>query len=91
MDRMQLRLVDSRKAEKAPAKKEALPSFTTIDLFCGAGGITEGFHQAGYRCLYGNDCMPEAIRTFSFNHPKTWSDGRDIEEVEPRKYAELLA
>jgi DNA (cytosine-5)-methyltransferase 1 len=90
VNRTQLRLVGSRKAEKVPAKNEAPPSFATIDLFCGAGGITEGFHQAGYRCLYGNDCMPEAIETFSFNHPKAWSDGKNIEEVEPAKVRKTL-
>src|SRR6476646_2515800 len=58
------------------------PPLATIDLFCGAGGITEGFRQAGYRCLYGNDCMAEAVETFSLNHPEAWGDDRDIEEVD---------
>ena len=58
-------------------------SLLTLDLFSGAGGITEGFRQSGYNCLYGNDFMPAAIETFSFNHPKAWADPRDIEEVEP--------
>ena len=62
--------------------EERFPQRSTIDLFCGAGGITEGFRQAGYRCLYGNDCMPEASETFSFNHPEAWSDTRDIDEVD---------
>lgn len=55
----------------------------TIDLFCGAGGITEGFRQAGFECLYANDCMSDAVATFSLNHPKAWGDARDIEEVNP--------
>jgi len=55
----------------------------TIDLFCGAGGITEGFREAGYHCLYGNDCMPEAMETFKTNHPEAWVDVRDIEAVDP--------
>ena len=46
-----------------PAK--TLPALRTIDLFSGAGGITEGFRQAGYECLYANDSMPEAIKTFN--------------------------
>ena len=25
--------------------------------------------------------MPEAIETFSLNHPEAWSDARDIEKV----------
>ncbi|MGN8249447.1 DNA cytosine methyltransferase [Pseudomonas sp. SMV7] len=55
----------------------------TIDLFCGAGGITEGFRQAGYTSLYGNDIMPEAIETFRLNHPEAIADCRPIEEVDP--------
>ncbi len=55
----------------------------TIDLFCGAGGITEGFREAQFECLYANDCMPEAIETFAFNHPDTRADCRNIERVKP--------
>lgn len=58
------------------------PDRTTVDLFCGAGGIAEGFRQAGYRCLYGNDRMQQAIETFSLNHPDAWGDPRDIEDVD---------
>ena len=63
---------------------------TTIDLFCGAGGITEGFREAGYRCLYGNDSMPEAIETFSLNHPEAWSDARSIEDIKPKQVRSRL-
>jgi DNA (cytosine-5)-methyltransferase 1 len=80
----QLKLLPPLKNGKAQRKpKSSRIPLSTIDLFCGAGGITEGFRQAGYRCLYGNDCMPEAVETFSFNHPEAWGDARDIEEVNP--------
>ncbi len=59
------------------------PELLTIDLFCGAGGITEGFKELGYRCVYANDVMPEAIETFQLNHPDAWADNRDIESVDP--------
>jgi DNA (cytosine-5)-methyltransferase 1 len=62
----------------------------TIDLFCGAGGITEGFRQADYVCLYGNDCMAEAVDTFKLNHPEAWGDTRSIEDVKPAHVRERL-
>ncbi|HEX4123036.1 MAG TPA: DNA cytosine methyltransferase [Verrucomicrobiae bacterium] len=56
--------------------------FTTIDLFCGAGGITEGFRRAGFECLYANDINPWAIETFRANHPGTRAENRPIEKVD---------
>jgi len=53
-----------------------------LDLFCGAGGITEGFRQAGYQCLYGNDIAPWALETFKLNHPHALADGTPIEDVD---------
>jgi DNA (cytosine-5)-methyltransferase 1 len=53
----------------------------TIDLFCGAGGIAEGFRGEGFRCLYGNDVMAEAIQTFALNHPAAVADCHPIENV----------
>lgn len=55
---------------------------TTVDLFCGAGGITEGFRSAGYRCLYGNDIAPWALETFKHNHPDAEADATPIEQVD---------
>ena len=68
---------------KGGGSQERLRPLTTIDLFCGAGVITEGFREAGYRCLYGNDIMKEAIETFAFNHPEAIPDNRPVEEVNP--------
>jgi DNA (cytosine-5)-methyltransferase 1 len=72
--------VDVPAAARSNSRREPL---TSIDLFCGAGGITEGFRQAGYTCLYGNDASPTAIQTFAHNHPEAWPDPRPIEQVSP--------
>ena len=42
---------------------------TAIDLFCGAGGLSEGFSQAGFDVLVGNDIDHSAGLTFSLTHP----------------------
>jgi DNA (cytosine-5)-methyltransferase 1 len=76
------------RAEKAKEEEECL--LTSIDLFCGAGGLTEGFRQAGFRCLYGNDNNPFAIETFKRNHPSTVADLRPIEEIDVRSVRRKL-
>ena len=42
--------------------------WTAIDLFCGAGGLSEGFRQAGFRILAGNDIDQHAAQTFAASH-----------------------
>lgn len=50
---------------------------TVIDLFCGAGGLSEGFRQAGYTVVAGSDYDPAAGRTFAATHPEaTFFEGR---------------
>ena len=41
---------------------------TVIDLFCGAGGLSEGFRQAGYCVLLGSDIDPTFGETFCQSH-----------------------
>ena len=71
-----LRLVASE-----PTPKRYLAPLSTIDLFCGAGGLTQGFRQAGFNCSFANDFMPEAIETFALNHSGGRAECKPIEEV----------
>jgi DNA (cytosine-5)-methyltransferase 1 len=41
---------------------------TAIDLFCGAGGLSEGFRQAGFHVVAGNDFNEAAGETFESTH-----------------------
>lgn len=45
-----------------------MTELTAIDLFCGAGGLSEGFQQAGFRILAGNDFDEHAGETFRLRH-----------------------
>lgn len=40
---------------------------TVVDLFCGAGGFSEGFRQAGFQIIKGYDNWSPAIQTFNHN------------------------
>jgi DNA (cytosine-5)-methyltransferase 1 len=42
-----------------------------VELFCGAGGMTEGLKQAGWDILFGYDNWGPALKIYKANHPKT--------------------
>ncbi len=42
--------------------------YTCVDLFCGAGGLSKGFLDAGYDVLLGVDYDDSALKTFRENH-----------------------
>ena len=41
--------------------------FNVIDLFCGAGGLSLGFKQAGYNVLCGVDFDEPSLETYNHN------------------------
>lgn len=43
---------------------------TLVDLFCGAGGLSQGFKECGFQTLLGVDYDPAAVKTFEKNHGK---------------------
>src|SRR5436309_3421738 len=47
----------------------AAESPTVVDLFCGAGGSSEGFGRAGFKVLAAVDLDEMALRTYRLNHP----------------------
>jgi DNA (cytosine-5)-methyltransferase 1 len=44
---------------------------STMDLFCGAGGLSLGLKWAGFKTLAANDFFREAGETFAMNNPET--------------------
>lgn len=42
--------------------------YTCVDLFCGAGGLSKGFLDAGYDVVLGVDYDDQALKTFRENH-----------------------
>lgn len=57
---------------------------TAIDLFCGAGGLSEGFRQAGFHVLAGQDFDDQAGATFAATHHEATFIGGPIQDVRPQ-------
>ncbi len=60
---------DLKRRTQPKSASATLPS-TCVDLFCGAGGFTEGLRQAGLHTIAANDFDPSAGATFEANHKR---------------------
>ena len=45
-----------------------MKKYTVVDLFCGAGGLSKGFLDAGFDVVLGVDFDAPALQTFEANH-----------------------
>lgn len=61
-----------------------------IDLFAGAGGLSQGLSDAGFESLYANEIKKRYSETYAFNHPHTFVDQRDIRLVDASVIREKL-
>jgi DNA (cytosine-5)-methyltransferase 1 len=59
-------------------------NFTVIDLFCGAGGFSEGFKSAGFKVIAAIDSDLSAAETFKKSHPTTKFICESIEKIDPK-------
>lgn len=57
--------------------------FRVVDLFCGAGGFTRGFHETGlFKTEVGIDNLVAAARSFKYNFPEAIVIAEDIKTID---------
>lgn len=61
-----------------------------IDLFCGCGGLSLGFEQAGYNVLLGIDNWKDALVTFKHNHHGSETMCADLMKLNPKEVEEKI-
>lgn len=74
-----------KELQKAEKSRDAL---TMVDLFCGAGGLSLGFKQNGFKTLLATDFDPLCIETYRYNHPEIPDDKIICEDI--RKLSETI-
>jgi len=58
-----------------------MPDLIAADFFAGAGGLSLGFGQAGYRMVFANELWPEYATTYQQNHQDTTVFQSDIKQL----------
>lgn len=71
-----------------PASPDAAYAF--MDLFCGAGGVTQGLTQAGLSAAGSVEAVPIASATHKRNFPDCLHFSGDIREFDPRAWKEQV-
>lgn len=67
--------------EAGHSKTTAYSKLTAVDLFSGAGGLTLGLKQAGFKVLAGVEIEKVPAKTFVLNHPDVHCFQKDIREI----------
>lgn len=70
-------------------KQSRNPSFTCIDLFCGAGGLSLGFSNQGFNILIANDFDKYSALTYKAAHPETTFIEGAIENTSSQSFLTL--
>lgn len=71
-------ILAEERLSRRPVTAKKQRCFVVLDLFCGAGGFSEGFRQAGFKIAAGIDNDPLALETYSKNFPEALTIRRDL-------------
>lgn len=61
-------------------------TYTAVDLFAGAGGLSLGLHAAGIDSLFAVEIMDDAVATYRASFPEAVVHAGDIQSVDFRRW-----
>lgn len=61
-----------------------------LDLFAGAGGLSEGLSEAGFHSLFASEIVPVYAQTYQRNHPNAIVHTADIRELDANEVRKQL-
>ena len=70
----QLDKLSNKKRKTCQSESSLSKMPTMVDFFAGAGGLSCGFTQAGFRVCFANDFEDVCVRTYRYNHPELPSE-----------------
>jgi DNA (cytosine-5)-methyltransferase 1 len=70
------------------AKRSKKP--IALDLFCGSGAVSLGLKQAGFEVVGAVDFDAGACRTYQANHPEVRLLQKDIRQIDPNEFSDLI-
>lgn len=73
--------LNNKKRKEIQKREAATNKPKMVDFFAGAGGLSCGFSQAGYRVCFANDFEDVCVRTYRFNHPELPSENVLKEDI----------
>jgi DNA (cytosine-5)-methyltransferase 1 len=68
-------------ASHSKSEPDSLKKLTAVDLFSGAGGLTLGLKQAGFKVLAGVEIENIPAKTYGLNHPDVHCFNSDIRNI----------
>ena len=74
----------------SPAKEFTRENhLSAVELFSGAGGLSTGLSDAGFRVVAGVDIHKPSTKTFSHNHRNAYAINADIKSLDPYILSDL--
>lgn len=67
-----------------------MTEYNVLDLFCGCGGFSKGFEDAGFNIRFGIDIWDEALVTYRKNFPNAVVLTEDITKVDGKQILDMV-